>query len=128
MEKTYQTIYNYGIPAYSLSAHSALTSAIGNDIGYDYVFAQQIWSLGKSQDTLLAISTSGKSKNIILGCLTAKIKGMKIIGLTGSNGNNLKELSDVCITTDSNEVAKIQESHIIIYHELCRKLETHFFN
>ena len=53
---------------------------------------------------------------------------MKIIGLTGSNGNNLKELSDVCITTDSNEVAKIQESHIIIYHELCRKLETHFFN
>ena len=117
-----------GMPAFSLSSHTALTTAIINDQGSDYIFAQQVWSLGKKQDTLLAISTSGNSKNVLLACIVAKKQGLKIIGLTGYNGGKLEEICDVCIKSNEDTVATIQESHIKIYHALCRKLENNFYN
>ena len=117
----------YGLPAFSLSSHTALTTAIINDQGSNYIFAQQVWGLGNKNDTLLAISTSGNSKNVILASVVAQKKGLKIIGLTGSKGGDLEPICDICIKSNKRTVAKIQENHIQIYHQLCRKLENNFF-
>ena len=118
----------YGLPVFSLTSHSALMTAIINDIGSDYIFAQQVWALGKPGDVLLSISTSGNSKNIINACLVARSKKLKSIGLTGSNEGKLDSVCDLIIKSKEKSVAKIQEEHIKIYHNLCRKLEKYFFN
>jgi len=117
----------YGLPALSLVSHSSLITAIANDLDGDLIFAQQIWAMGKAADVLLAISTSGNSKNILLAAKTACAKNMMVIGLTGAGGGKLAPLCDVLIDVPSNDVASIQEMHLPIYHEICRQLESHYF-
>lgn len=117
----------YGFPVFSLTSHSALMTAIINDIGSDYIFAQQVWAIGKPGDVLLSISTSGNSNNIINACLVGRSKKLKIIGLTGSNVGKLESVCDLTIKSKEQSVAKIQEEHIKIYHNICRKLENYFF-
>ena len=117
----------YGLPALSLVSHSSLITAIANDLDGDLIFAQQIWAMGKANDVLLAISTSGNSENILLAAKTARAKNMVVIGLTGAGGGKLAPLCDVLIDVPSNDVASIQEMHLPIYHEICRQLESHYF-
>ena len=98
-----------------------------NDAVPELVFAQQVNGYGKQGDILLAISTSGNSRNVLFAAVAAKSKGMKVIGLTGNRENKLSKLSDVCIRVPETETYKIQELHLPVYHCLCMMLEEHFF-
>lgn len=117
-----------GLPAMSLGvAHSFLTAFI-NDVHPEYIFAQQIWVHGKPNDTVFAFSTSGRSKNILLGLKIAKAKGLKTVLLTGSEPSDCSELADVSIHVPEIETHKVQELHLPIYHYLCIELERIFFD
>ncbi|WP_312647417.1 D-sedoheptulose-7-phosphate isomerase [Aminipila sp.] len=115
------------IPAISLVGETALITAYSNDQTSDLVFAQQIWGLGNKGDLLWAISTSGNSQNILYACKVAKIKEMKVIGLTGKTGTNLRQLSDATIFAPSDVTYKIQEYHLPIYHAICLVLENEVY-
>ncbi|MCK5443805.1 MAG: SIS domain-containing protein [Maribacter sp.] len=116
-----------GLSAISLSAHNGLVSAISNDIGGDFIFAQQVAGYGRKNDVLLGISTSGNSQNVVDACITAKAKGMKVIGLIGENGGAMKTYCDVAICVPSTLTAHVQEYHLPIYHALCIMVEETFF-
>lgn len=116
-----------GLRAHSLVSESALISAIANDMGADLAFAQQVWASGRENDVLLAISTSGNSRNIVLAAQAAKARRMKIIGLTGAAKSSLSEISDVCIRAPASHTYRIQEYHIVIYHFLCQQIEEEMF-
>ncbi|MCL4112844.1 UNVERIFIED_CONTAM: hypothetical protein GTU68_005529 [Idotea baltica] len=116
-----------GLSAISLNAHGGLISAISNDIGGDFIFAQQVLGFGRKNDVLLAISTSGNSKNVVDACITAKAMGIKVIGLLGETGGKVKELCDVAICVPATNTAKVQEYHLPIYHALCIMVEETLF-
>ena len=116
-----------GLPAISLPSLVAINSAVCNDIDASLIYAQQLISLGTSSDVLLAISTSGNSKNVIEAAKVAKALGLTVIGLSGGSGGKLKELSNVCICVPESETYKVQELHLPIYHYLCAAVEKHFF-
>lgn len=114
------------IPAVSISDSSHI-SCVGNDYGYDEIFARYIDSLGKKEDVLLAISTSGNSSNIIKAVKVAKEKGMKIIGLTGKSGGELSKICDIEIKAPYSEYSdRAQEIHIKVIHSLIHYIEEHF--
>ena len=115
------------LPAIALCGHPGLSTAFLNDVDGQLIFAQQVYGYGNEGDVLLAISTSGNSANIYYACVTAKAKGMKVIGLTGRDGGKLKHISDETLIVPESEPFKIQELHLPIYHALCLMLETHFF-
>lgn len=115
------------LPAISLTGHSSLTTAFMNDSEPELIFAQQVNGYGKVDDVFLGISTSGKSKNVLYAAVTAKSKGMKVIGLTGQRESPLSHYADVCIRVPETETYKIQELHLPVYHCLCMMLEEHFF-
>ena len=115
------------LPAISLNAHSALYSAISNDIDANLVFAQQIAGYGQKNDVLIAISTSGNSQNIVDAAITAKAKGLTVIGLTGQNGGRMKQYCDIAICVPSLSTPEVQEYHQPIYHTICRIAENRFF-
>lgn len=115
------------LKAIPLTAFNALTTAYGNDCDPLYTFAQLVWALGQAGDTLLAISTSGNSENVLLAAQVARAKGMQIVGLTGKSGGKLKNFVDVCICAPEDVVFKIQELHLPIYHTLMLMLEEAFF-
>jgi D-sedoheptulose 7-phosphate isomerase len=115
------------LPAITLTSHSSLTTAFMNDSQPELVFAQQVNGYGKAGDVLLGISTSGNSMNVLYAAVTAKAKGLKVIGLTGQRESRLKSLADVCIQVPETETYKIQELHLPVYHCLCMMLEEHFF-
>ena len=115
------------LPAISLSAHTSLMTATINDNDADMVFAQQVYGYAKENDLLIAISTSGNSKNVVNAVKVAKSLGIKTIALTGKTGGELKQLADVTICAPSTETYKIQEYHLPIYHYLCAKVEEEIF-
>lgn len=115
------------LPAITLTAHSSLTTAFMNDSEPVLVFAQQVNGYGKEGDSFLGISTSGNSMNVIYAAITAKARGLKVIGLTGQKESKLSKLADVCIRVPETETYKIQELHLPVYHCLCLMLEDHFF-
>ena len=115
------------LPAISLTGHSALQTAFMNDAEPELVFAQQVNGYGKPGDVYLGISTSGNSKNVLYAAVTAKSRGLKVIGLTGSKENKLMKYADVCIRVPETETYKIQELHLPVYHCLCLMLEERFF-
>jgi D-sedoheptulose 7-phosphate isomerase len=115
------------LPAISLTAHSALLTAISNDIGFDYVFAQQVIGYGRKGDVLMLLSTSGNSQNIINACIAAKATGIKTMGITGESGGKIKEFCDILLRIPEKNTAKVQEWTIQLYHLLCGVLELHFF-
>lgn len=115
------------LPAIALTGHSSLTTAFMNDSNPELIFAQQVNGYGKPGDVFLGISTSGNSRNILFAAVTAKSKGLKVIGLTGQKPNRLAQLADVCIQVTETETYKIQELHLPVYHCLCMMLEEHFF-
>lgn len=117
----------YGLSAIALNNHSALTTAYLNDVDGILCFAQQVNGYGKEGDVFLGISTTGNSGNVLYAAVTAKAKGMKVIGLMGNDGGRLKDISDISIIVPENETYMIQELHMPIYHCLCLMLEDKFF-
>ena len=104
-----------------------LNTAFCNDVDPELLYAQPLMALGKEKDILIAISTSGNSKNVYTAVKVAKALGLKVIGLTGASGGKLKDLADVCICVPETETFKIQELHLPVYHYLCAETEAHFF-
>lgn len=115
------------IAALALTVDTSILTAGGNDYGFDYVFSRQIEALGKREDTLIAISTSGNSGNVIEAVNMAHEKGLYSIGLLGGEGGNLKKLVDLPLTIPSKTTARIQECHIMIGHIFCDILEQELF-
>lgn len=115
------------LPAIALDGHLALSTAYMNDCEPLLCFAQQVNGYGKSGDIFLGISTSGNSKNVLYAAITARARGMKVVGLTGAKHNKLEQISDVCIKVPADETYMIQELHLPVYHCLCLMLEEEFF-
>ena len=116
-----------GLPALSLPSMIGFHTAFNNDNNPAFAFAQQVVAFGKPNDVLWAISTSGNSKNVIQACRTAKALGLKTIGLTGDKGGELGEITDITIKAPANNVAKIQELHLPVYHAICAFVEDKIF-
>lgn len=115
------------LPAISLVNEAALLTAYANDVAPDLNFAQQVYGHGKSGDVLIAISTSGNSKNVIYASELSGLLGLKVIGLTGETGGKMKNLCDALINVPEKETYKIQELHLPVYHALCLIVENEFF-
>ena len=113
--------------AISLNTDTSALTAIANDYDFTNVFSRQVEGLGKKGDILLAISTSGNSKNIIKAAIQAKKQKLNIISLTGFNTSVLEKNSDLCIKVPSKVTSHIQELHIIVVHLLCTLIEKQFF-
>lgn len=111
------------LAAIALTTDSSILTAHANDIGFDSVFARQVYALGTEKDCLIAISTSGKSPNVLMAVEAAKQQRMITIGLTGGSGGRLKELADIAVAVPSAVTARIQEAHILIGHWWCGLIE-----
>ena len=111
------------IPAVSLTTDTSILSSLSNDYSFETIFSRQCESLVDKNDIVIAISTSGNSKNVINGKYTAKKKGAKIIWLLGNNGGEIKNLIDIPIIVNSSSTDKIQEVHRVIYHIICELIE-----
>lgn len=115
------------LPAYALVENSSLSTAYGNDVDWDYSFAQQVYGYVTKGDIVLGISTSGNSKNVINALKVAHLKGAITLGLTGRDGGEMKTICDSTIIVPEKETYKIQELHLPIYHCLCIMLEEEFW-
>ena len=115
------------LPAVSLVNAVALGTAFANDQAADLVFAQQVLGLGQRGDVLLAISTSGNSKNVLYAAEVAHTAGLKTIALTGRSGGKLKPIADITVAVPEDETYRIQELHLPVYHALCIAAEEEFF-
>ena len=111
-------------PAIALTTDSSALTALGNDYSFDIVFSRQLQALGQKGDVLIAISTSGNSKNVLEAVKEAKKIGMTSIGVTGGSGGQLAGLSDIAIIAASSKTARIQESHLVIFHAICELVES----
>lgn len=116
-----------GLAAIALTTDTSILTAIGNDYGYDYVFARQIEALGRSGDLLFVISTSGNSKNVVRAIQAARVAGIGVIGFTGQSGGAMAELCDVCLRMPSSETPKVQEGHEFLGHLICGLIEHEIF-
>ena len=117
-----------GLPAISLPSMLSLNSAYCNDVDPELIYAQSVLALAKENDILIALSTSGNSKNVCAAVKVAKALGCRVIGLTGKKGGMLKEYADICICVPEYETFKIQELHLPIYHCICAAVEAHFYD
>ena len=113
-----------GLSGIALTTDTSILTAIGNDYGFDYVFARQIEALGRAGDVFVAISTSGNSKNILRAIAAAKARGVRIIGFTGKGGGAMAGECDVCFRVPSDETPRIQEGHEFIGHMVCSLIES----
>lgn len=111
------------LAAIALTTNTSILTAIGNDYGFQNIFKRQLESLANKNDLLIAISTSGKSKNIIEAVKRAKQLGLKIIAFTGQNGIEFAKSCDVSLIIPSDNTARIQEAHILVGHIICEFLE-----
>jgi D-sedoheptulose 7-phosphate isomerase len=108
-----------GLPAIALTTDSSALTAIGNDLGFDEVFARQVEALGRPGDVLVAISTSGNSPNVLRAVEAAGRLGLLTIGFTGGSGGRLAGLAEIVFVVPSGETPRIQETHITLGHALC---------
>ena len=115
------------LPAIALTTNQAILTAWSNDCDFGDVFARQIDALGVPGDVALAISTSGKSPNIINGLRRARDRGLKTVGLTGESGGDMAALCDVLLAAPATSTARIQELHLVTYHAICGVLEQRLF-
>lgn len=109
--------------AIALTTDSSALTALGNDYSFDIVFSRQLEALGKRGDVLIGITTSGNSKNVLEAMKTAQKMGIKTVGVTGGTGGKLVSLSDISIIAASPVTARIQESHLVIFHSICEVVE-----
>jgi D-sedoheptulose 7-phosphate isomerase len=109
--------------ALALHANTSALTAIGNDYGYEHVFAREVSAHGRPGDVLLAISTSGNSQNLVRAIEAARQKKVTVIGLTGESGGQMRAACDLCLCVPSKSTPRIQEMHILIGHTICQFLE-----
>lgn len=112
------------LPSIALSTDTSALTAIGNDYGYDQVFSRQIHALGQQGDVLIAMSTSGRSKNIIEAMQAAREKNITTISLTGLHPRDMLSLADIALKVPSTHTPQIQEGHLILGHLLCGLVES----
>ncbi|MCZ6766674.1 MAG: SIS domain-containing protein [bacterium] len=108
---------------FALTADSAVVTALANDYGYDEVFSRQLNGMARRGDCLLALSTSGESKNIVKACETAKKKGARVFALTGQGGGTVGAVSEACLAVPDSDTARIQEIHLLAIHLICQLVE-----
>lgn len=116
-----------GLPAIALTTDSSILTAIGNDYGYDNLFARQVQAHGLCGDVFFAYSTSGKSANILTALEAAKERGLTCIGMTGNRGGPMKTLCDYYLEVPSADTPKIQEGHAVLGHTICGLVERALF-
>ncbi len=116
-----------GLPSLALTTDTSMLTAIGNDYGYDQVFARQLEANGDQGDILIAISTSGNSQNIINLVEVARSMNIYSVGFTNINGGKLRDKCDLCLNVPYEETAIVQESHIMFGHIICGYVEEHYF-
>ncbi|HTX30148.1 MAG TPA: D-sedoheptulose 7-phosphate isomerase [Solirubrobacteraceae bacterium] len=110
-------------PAISLAANQSSLTAIGNDYGFEHVFARQVEAFAAPGDVAIAISTSGRSANVLAAVRCAQRLGLGTIGLTGETGGELGALVDICLRIPASSTARVQEGHILLAHVLCELVE-----
>ena len=115
------------LAAVALTTDSSMLTAGGNDLGFENIFARQIEALGAPGDILIAITTSGKSENVNRAIVTARKRGLKVVGLLGKDGGSSKDLADISIIIPSNDTQRIQEGHITVAHIICGIIENEMF-
>lgn len=113
-----------GLAAIALTTDTSIITSVGNDYGYDYIFARQIEALCRPEDVVIGITTSGNSKNVVAAIEEANKLGATTIGLTGGSGGKMNELCKYNLVMPSSETARIQEAHIFVGHSLCDLLES----
>ncbi len=111
------------LPATALHVNTSALTAIGNDSGFEQVFARELSAQGRAGDVLAAFSTSGDSANILRAIDVARERGMPVIGLTGASGGRMFTACDLCLRVPSTHTPRIQEMHILIGHTLCELIE-----
>jgi len=116
-----------GLPAMALTTDASTVTSISNDYSYEEIFSKQVRALGKPQDVLLGISTSGNSENVIRAIGAAHERGMKVVALSGRDGGRMADLfaeGDVEIRVPATRTARIQEVHLLVIHCLCDLIDT----
>lgn len=113
-----------GLAAIALTTDTSILTSVGNDYGYDYIFARQIEALCRPGDIVFGITTSGNSKNVVAAIEEANRLGAVTVGLTGGSGGKLNDLCRFNIVVPSSDTPRIQEAHIFIGHSLCEMLES----
>ena len=113
-----------GLPAIALTTDTSILTSVGNDYGYEYIFARQIEALCRLEDLVIGITTSGNSANVVSAMQAAKKIGAVTVGLTGGNGGKLITICDHNLVMPSSVTARIQEAHIFVGHSLCEILES----
>lgn len=116
-----------GLPAFALTTDTSVITAIGNDYGYEHLFARQIQATGVKGDVFWAYSTSGKSKNILAAMRQARSSGLLVMGFTGARGWAEPDICDVSVEIPSTETPKIQEGHLVLGHIVCGLVEARMF-
>jgi D-sedoheptulose 7-phosphate isomerase len=116
-----------GLAAVALTTDSSILTAIGNDYGYERVFARQIEAIGATGDVLFALSTSGNSPNVLAALEAARAKGISTVGFTGQGGGKMAALCDLCIRVPSSSTPRIQEGHEVLGHAICGMIEAAIF-
>jgi len=115
------------LEAISLVSQSSLISAFANDMNPDYVYAQQVYGYAKKNDVLIALTTSGNSKNTLYAAMTAEALGCSVISITGKGGGKIRDYSDCCIEINETETYKVQELTLPVYHAICLVAEEELF-
>jgi D-sedoheptulose 7-phosphate isomerase len=122
--------FNYdrpGLAGIALTTDTSVLTAIGNDYGYEHLFARQVEALGNAGDVFIGISTSGRSPNILKALQAARSLGLVTVGLTGRGGGRMADLCDHCLRVPSDATPRIQEGHITIGHTICWLIEQQIF-
>lgn len=115
------------LPAEALHCNTSYLTAVGNDYGYDVIYARLIKGIGNKGDVLVGLSTSGNSANIVKAFETAREKGIITVGFTGETGGKMNGLSDYLVNVPSTDTPRIQESHIMLGHIVCQLVEEQYF-
>jgi D-sedoheptulose 7-phosphate isomerase len=116
-----------GLPAFALTTDTSVLTAIGNDYGYERVFARQVEAVGAAGDVFFAISTSGRSPNVLNALDVARAKGLVTVGMTGRSGGDMPRRCDHLLRIPSDVTPRIQEGHIAIGHAICQLIEAELF-
>ena len=116
-----------GLAAIALTADSSILTAVANDYGFDRAFSRQVEALGRPGDVLFALSTSGRSPNILAALAAARAARIAAVGFTGSAGGEMPSLCDICLRVPSRVTARIQEGHEVLGHAICAMVEAAMF-
>ena len=116
-----------GLPAIALTTDTSILTAVGNDYGYQASFSRQVQALGRPGDVLFALSTSGRSPNVLAAVTAAREQGMHVVGFTGATGGDMLALCDVCLRIPAPDTARVQEGHEVLGHAICALIEAEMF-